>query len=255
LAGISRFAAEGFREVVLTGIHLGVYGLDLGSPLELMDLLEAAEREGVVPRLRLGSVEPNEVTERMIGFLAVSRIVCPHLHIPLQSGSDTVLSRMNRRYTGAFVRELVGRLTAAIPGLTIGMDVIAGFPGETDVEHAETVDLLASLPIAYLHVFPYSSRAGTPAATMPGHLPPAVITRRSAELRALGAAKKRAHAATFVGRELPVLVQELVRPGLVRGLSRNYLAVVFPGEGELVNREVVVRVTGESDDGLRGEPV
>jgi threonylcarbamoyladenosine tRNA methylthiotransferase MtaB len=255
LAGIRRFAAEGFREVVLTGIHLGAYGLDLEPPRELLDLLTAVAEDGSVPRLRLGSVEPNEVTDGMIALLANSGIVCPHLHIPLQSGSDTVLARMNRRYSRAFVQELVTRLAAAVPDITIGMDVIAGFPGETDEEHAETVALLDALPIAYLHVFPYSSRTGTPAAAMSGHLPPAVITSRAAELRALGARKKAVHADRFVGKELPVLVQEMVRPGLVRGLSRNYLVVTLAGDEELLNREINVRVTGVLADGVRGERV
>ncbi len=253
LAGIRRFAAEGYREVVLTGIHLGAYGLDLDPPGELLDLLTAVEAEGALPRLRLGSVEPNEVSDRMIAFLAGSRVVCPHLHIPLQSGSDTVLTRMNRRYTTSYVRELVGRLIDAIPDLTIGMDVIAGFPGETDAEHGETCALLSSLPIAYLHVFPYSSRTGTPAATMPGHLPPSVITRRAAELRTLGAKKKRAHAAAFIGRELAVLVQESLGDGVVRGLSGNYLVVTLAGDEGLLNREITVRVTGVADDGVQGE--
>ena len=252
---IRRFAAEGFLEVVLTGIHLGAYGLDLDPPWELLDLLTAVEREGRVPRLRLGSVEPNEVTDGLIAFLASSRVVCPHLHIPLQSGSDTVLARMNRRYSRTSVQELMNRLAAVIPDITIGMDVIAGFPGETDAEHEETRALLTSLPIAYLHVFPYSSRAGTPAATMPGHLQPAVVTRRAAELRALGAQKKALHAARFVGRDLPVLVQEMVSPGLVRGLSRNYLVVTLAGDERLLNREIMVRVTGVSEDGVLGERV
>ena len=255
LAGIRRFAAEGFREVVLTGIHLGAYGLDLEPPRELLDLLTAVDEEASVPRLRLGSVEPNEVTDGIIELLATSRIVCPHLHIPLQSGSDTVLAKMNRRYSRAFVQALVTRLVAAVPDITIGIDVIAGFPGETDEEHAETVALLDELPIAYLHVFPYSSRTGTPAATMAGHLPQAVITRRAAELRALGAHKKAVHAARFIGRELSVLVQEAVRPGLVRGLSGNYLVVALAGDEELLNREIMVRVTGLVVDELQGEKV
>lgn len=255
LAGIRRFTDEGFREVVLTGIHLGAYGLDLQPPRELLGLLVEVEREGSVLRLRLGSVEPNEVTDGMIEFLATSRIVCPHLHIPLQSGSDSVLSRMNRRYAAAYVRELVGRLTAVIPDISIGMDVIAGFPGESDGEHEETCALLASLPIAYLHVFPYSIRPGTPAAIMPGHLSPATITSRAAELRALGAEKKRQHSARFIGRELSVLVQEVVQPGVVRGLSRNYLNVTVPGDERSLNREIAVRATGLTDDGVQGERV
>jgi threonylcarbamoyladenosine tRNA methylthiotransferase MtaB len=249
---IALLVAKGFREVVLTGIHLGVYGRELSPPMSFLSLLEAIERQTSVPRLRIGSLDPQDITPDFIDFLATSRIICPHLHIPLQSGSGTVLSRMNRHYDGPFVRGLVCRLVAAMPDIAIGFDVIAGFPGESEEEFAETVDLIEELPVAYLHVFPFSSRPGTKAAMMTGHLPDRVVSRRAAALRTLGVAKKRAFLERFVGRELDVLVQQRGPDRLWRGLSGNYLIVSFPADGDLANRLARVRILGGDGEILAG---
>ncbi|BET57362.1 tRNA (N(6)-L-threonylcarbamoyladenosine(37)-C(2))-methylthiotransferase MtaB [Geobacter sp. 60473] len=257
LEGIGTYAGQGFREVVLTGIHLGAYGADLEPPASLPDLLAAADAEALVPRLRVGSVEPHEISDGLIALMARSPVICPHLHIPLQSGSDSVLERMNRRYTAAFFRERVERLAAAVPDICIGCDVIAGFPGETDEEFAATLALLEGLPIAHLHVFPFSRRAGTPAARMSGQVDGKIVRERAEVLRALSDRKREAFHRRFVGRDLPVLVLN-GRGKEVTGLSRNYItvrieAVTPPPEGE-----VMVRVTGVEADGVRGvisEPV
>jgi threonylcarbamoyladenosine tRNA methylthiotransferase MtaB len=247
--GIRKLAARGFREVVLTGIHLGAYGLDLEGNTGLLGLLAAVEADGLVPRLRVGSVEPNEVSPEFIRFLATSRSTCPHLHLPLQSGSATVLERMGRRYTPDVVTALVENLVASVPDIAVGFDVIAGFPGETDDEHRATMDLIRSLPIAYLHVFPYSSRPGTRAATMPGHLNPATIKARAEELRELGEEKKRTFAGRFIDRQLPVLVQSEAAGARVTGLSRNYLTVTFAAPAGTRGEELTVRITGVNPDG------
>lgn len=254
LAGIRSFAAQGFREVVLTGIHLGAYGLDLEPPTSLLALLEAAEAERAVPRLRVGSVEPNELTDDLIDFLAGSAIACPHLHIPLQSGDDAVLGRMGRRYTAAFFRERVGKIVAAVPDIFIGCDVIAGFPGETDEEFGNTVRLIEELPVASLHVFPYSRRQGTAAAKMPAQVDGRVIRARAEMLRELGERKGRAFRQRFVGRELAVLMQSRDRDGEALGLSRNYLPVRVPGYGGELNIETVVVVTDVTPEAVRGIP-
>jgi threonylcarbamoyladenosine tRNA methylthiotransferase MtaB len=247
--GVRKLAARGFREVVLTGIHLGAYGLDLGGDTGLLGLLAAVEGDGLVPRLRVGSVEPNEVSPEFVRFLATSRSTCPHLHLPLQSGSATVLERMGRRYTPGLVRDLVESLVGAVPDIAVGLDVIAGFPGETDDEHRATMDLIRSLPVAYLHVFPYSSRPGTRAATMPGHLNPATIKARAEELRELGEEKKRTFAGRFIDRQLPVLVQSEAAGARVTGLSRNYLTVTFAAPAGTRGEELTVRITGVNPDG------
>ncbi|MBU5613402.1 tRNA (N(6)-L-threonylcarbamoyladenosine(37)-C(2))-methylthiotransferase MtaB [Geomonas azotofigens] len=251
LDGMAAFTAKGFQEIVLTGIHLGAYGLDLEPPTDLLGLMRLAERQGVVRRLRIGSVEPTEVPAEMIDFMAGSKMVCPHLHLPLQSGSDGVLARMNRGYDTALFRRVVEALAAAMPDVSIGSDVIAGFPGETEEEFQETLSFIGSLPLAYLHVFPFSQRPGTPAATMAAQVQPRVIKERAEALRTLSEKKKAEYAARFVGRELQVLVQK--DEGGRKGLSRNYLPVLIEECEGLVNQEVAVLITGTRGGELIGK--
>ena len=245
LQGVRDLVANGFREVVLTGIHLGAYGLDLSSPSSLVSLVMQIDDEVILPRLRIGSVEPNEVSEELLSLMSTSKSICPHLHLPLQSGSNAVLNRMGRPYTSALFRDLMRRISAVMPDAFIGADVIAGFPGETEEEFAETVQLLEELPFSDLHVFPYSSRPGTRAAGMPGHLSAHIVTERAARLRSIAKLKKRKFLERFVGREIPVLVQGYNdASGVCRGLSRNYISVSFPGEKLHVNEEVSVLING-----------
>ncbi len=253
LDGVRRFASQGYREVVLTGIHIGGYGIDLESACCLDDLLAGIEQQALLPRLRLGSIEPVEVSAALIDRLATSQLLCPHLHIPLQSGSDSILQRMNRHYAAAGFRALVERLVAAKPEIAIGVDLIAGFPGETEAEFAAGYDFVASLPLAYLHVFPFSPRPGTPAASFPDQLPPALLKGRAAQLRELGERKRQEFAASFVGRVLPVLIQGGRKGGRWQGLSRNYLTVELAGRGLASNTEVPVRIVGIGERGLQGE--
>lgn len=255
MVGLMAFAEKGFREVVLTGIHLGGYGLDLTPRESLLGLLSAAEGQRIVPRLRVGSVEPTEISDAFIHFLAGSEVVCPHLHIPLQSGSDTVLGKMNRKYSSARFREVLEKLVAAVPDICLGCDIIAGFPGETKEEFEEGLRFVESLPIAYLHVFPFSPREGTPAAVMPGQVNGSVIRERAQALRRLSDRKKRAFYQRFLGKELPVLVQERTPDGLLKGLSRNYIPVTLEGGNALLNTEVPVRVTEIARECVRGEKV
>ena len=255
LAGIGAFAAKGFREVVLTGIHLGGYGLDLNPPESLLSLLAAAESRRLVPRLRVGSVEPTEISDALIHFLSSAETVCRHLHIPLQSGCDTVLVRMNRKYATPLFREVVEKLVRAMPDISIGCDIIAGFPGETEGEFEETLRFVEALPIAYLHVFPFSPRAGTPAATMPGQLHGTVIRSRAQALRRLSDRKRRAYYQRFIGQELRVLIQGGEPDGLLKGLSRTYIPVRLPGDDSLINSEVAVHVTDVARESVLGERV
>lgn len=253
LEGMAAFAAKGFQEIVLTGIHLGAYGLDLDPPTDLLGLMVKAQEQGLVQRLRVGSVEPTEVTTELVRFMASSPMVCPHLHLPLQSGSDTVLSRMNRGYDTGLFREVVESLAAAMPDICIGSDVIAGFPGETDEEFEETCRLIESLPLAYLHVFPFSQRPGTPAAAMTPQINPRLIKERAERLRVISDRKKCDYAAGFIGRELKVLVQR--DEGGRRGLSRNYLQVSLQGAEDMVNREVTALILAAQAGELIGRVI
>ncbi len=253
LAGIRAFSSHGFREVVLTGIHLGAFGLDLKPPTSLFDLVSQAERERIVPRLRLGSVEPTEIPDELIRLLAAAETLCPHLHIPLQSGDDGVLAAMNRPYSTAFFRGVVEKLATAVPGIFIGTDIIAGFPGETDEAFQRGFRFLESLPLAAFHVFPFSPRQGTPAAAMPGKVPVGVIKQRAEALRRLSEEKKRKFFEGFLGAELDVLIQEEGKNGALKGLSRNYIPVTLQSmEGAELNTEVRVKITGVERDFVRG---
>jgi len=256
LQGVRDLAGNGYREVVLTGIHLGAYGLDLKPAESLTGLVRMIDRLKLVPRLRIGSVEPNEVSDELLELMANSDMICPHLHLPLQSGSDSVLKRMGRRYTAGFFRELAARITAALPDAFIGADLIAGFPGESEADFNQTRQLLEELPFSDLHVFPYSSRPGTVAAGMAGQLPAQVIKERAAILRNLAEQKKRAFLERFVGREVDVLVQgHDSRSGHCRGLSRTYIEVSFLGSAEMLNSQQGVRIIGHNGKTASGELV
>jgi threonylcarbamoyladenosine tRNA methylthiotransferase MtaB len=253
LQGVRDLAANGYREVVLTGIHLGVYGLDLTPAVTLTDLVRRIDSEQIVPRLRIGSVEPNEISEKLLYLMAHSEIVCPHLHLPLQSGSDSVLQRMGRRYTASFFRELMTRIRAALPTAFIGADLIAGFPGESAAEFDETLQLVRDMSFSDLHVFPYSKRPGTRAAVSPGQLPARIITERAGLLRSLAADKKAAFLRANLGLDLPALGQSHdFKTGRVRGLTRNYLQVEYPGDSTLLNREVLVHIDQVEGERCRG---
>jgi len=215
-------------------------------------LLRRIEGETEVHRLRLGSVEPTEIDDALIEHLAASPVICPHLHIPLQAGDDAVLQRMRRPYRGEDFRTLVRKIRAILPEAAIGVDAIAGFPGESDAEFANTVQLIEELPVTHLHVFPFSRRPGTAAAAMPGQLPGNVKKTRAEQLRQLGAGKLAAFAGGFVGRELEVVVAGGGKGSLLKGLTRNYLEVRFAGPAELVGRCATVRVLAAESGVLSG---
>jgi threonylcarbamoyladenosine tRNA methylthiotransferase MtaB len=254
LEQLRMLAARGFQEVVLAGVHLGGYGPDLDPPINLCELLEMILEQPPVPRLRLSSIDPPEVTARLVDLLSASEALCPHLHIPVQAGADDVLRRMRRRYDAQQLRDLGAEIRLRLPEAAVGTDVIAGFPGETEAQFEEELALLEALPFTYFHVFPYSRRSGTTAAKLPDHLLPATIKRRARRLRTLGARKRAAFARRFVGQRLPVLVEQPpVRDGWVSGYSRNYQRVEFPGMPALANHEVMVHVARADGARLVGE--
>ena len=238
-------AAQGFKEIVLTGIHLGTYGEDLVPPPSLISVLKLLEKENLGLRLRLSSIEPREFNPPLLDYLAHSPRVCPHLHIPLQSGDNGILRRMNRNYSAAFFADLVHRLAQIIPDAAIGADVIGGFPGEDDSAFQNTMTLIENLPLAYLHVFPFSRRRGTPAAVFPGQVQPQVIRARCQALRELGEKKRDSFSRSFLGKTLKVLVEGKKdrESGLLKGFSANYIPVLLPGGEDLMNQEVSVEVT------------
>jgi threonylcarbamoyladenosine tRNA methylthiotransferase MtaB len=248
-------AARGFQEAVLTGVHLGGYGADLEPAMDLCDLLEMIGQQAPLPRLRLSSIDPPEVTPRLLDLMASSQVLCPHLHLPVQAGANEVLQRMRRKYDCAYLRDLGRELRTRLPDAAIGTDVIAGFPGETEEQFERTLALLEALPFTYFHVFPYSRRTGTTAAKLPGHLPRSCIRRRAERLRALGERKRAEFARLFVGRVLPVLAEHAParRSGWLTGYSRNYQRVEFQGPLGLANTEVGVAIQSCQGGRLFGE--
>jgi threonylcarbamoyladenosine tRNA methylthiotransferase MtaB len=242
---IATLAGDGYREVVLTGIHLGAYGRDLTPPENLTAVIRRCADGHTVERLRLSSIEPREVTDELIALVASSSIICRHLHIPLQSGDDGILAAMGRDYNAAFFRDLVRKLQAAMPGVAVGIDVMAGFPGETETAFAKTLRLVEAMPVAYLHVFPFSRRPGTPAAAMSGQVHEGEKKRRTRILRLLAEEKRRAFGTRFIGEPLMVLVEGRMdkTTGYPLGFSDNYIPVAVRG-GARVNQ--IVRVTPES---------
>ena len=236
---------DGARELVLTGIHIGLYGADAGRRDALPDLIARILRETSRARIRLSSVEPGELTERLVGTIAAHPRVCAHLHVPLQSGCDRTLARMRRPYDRAGYRKVVSGAAAQIPGLSLGADVIAGFPGETPADFEETVRFLQALPVTYLHAFPYSPRPGTESARWKDDVPSAEKKSRVSRLLRLDRRMREAFLTRQVGTTLDVLA-ERAGPGReeLSGHSGNYAEVRFPGGAEEIGE--IHRVFAES---------
>jgi threonylcarbamoyladenosine tRNA methylthiotransferase MtaB len=243
LQAIDGLHDQGFKEVILTGVHLGGYGKDLDPAISLEALLEMIDERAPIGRIRLSSLDPEELSDRIVAIIAASDKFCPHLHLPLQAGADDTLERMRRRYSTDDFRERIDRLTAAMPDVAIGTDLIAGFPGESARDFESYFNFVAGLPLAYFHVFPYSVRAGTTAAKMGERVNPTEIKDRAARLRELGESKRRAFAARFSQSRLKVLLEEYLPDGSLRGYSRNYLRVLTKGDPAMTNYEVEVEVT------------
>ena len=257
LSQVKRFLDNGYQEIVLTGIHLGQWGTDLEPEQELTILLRSILHHCPPARLRLSSLEPGEITPDLLQMIADESELCPHLHIPLQSGDATILSRMNRHYHPESYRDLVLEATHRIPDLAVGGDVLVGFPGETDECFHNTYRLIEALPVAYLHVFPYSSRPNTPAANMPEQVAAEVIRRRCKVLAELDKAKRFMFMQRFLGKIRPVLVENRrdEATGMLCGFSDNYLPVLLQANSGLENQVVMARLDRLEGNKLVAIPV
>jgi threonylcarbamoyladenosine tRNA methylthiotransferase MtaB len=247
-----RLAAGGHPEIVLTGINLGTYGWDLRPKTSLSALLRRLLDETPIPRIRLSSLHPHEIKPEMIRLFGASPRLCRNVHLALQSGDDEILRRMVRSYRSRHFRDVVERLNHEVPGIAIGVDVIVGFPGETEAAFENTRRLLEELPVSYFHVFTYSRRSGTKAADMPDQVPAEAKARRNRTLRQLGEQKFLALKQSFIGHTLPVVVlgERDCETGLLHGVSDNYLGILFGGPNDLRGRLVDVRVEGISGRGM-----
>ena len=256
MQSIEELAGAGFQEVVLTGIHLGAYGRDLQPAENLAGLLNRIENQKAMPRIRISSLEPFELTPEVIQQVADSDKFCRHFHIPLQSGDDGILKKMGRPYTSQGYDALINRIHRLMPDAAIGVDTLIGFPGESQAAFDNTYRLIEDLPVSYLHVFPFSSRPGTPAAKMPGKLAPPAVKARSEKMRELGRQKRLQFYGRFLGKSADVLIETKRdgATGLLKGISSNYLPVLIDGPDELQNKIVEAKIEKLEEGRLYGVP-
>ena len=228
---------RGIKEIVLTGVNIGDFRTigAQGQTLTFIDLIRELDEIDTVERFRISSIEPNLCSDEIIDFVAQSERFMPHFHMPLQSGNNKQLREMRRRYKRELYEDRVSHIKSAMPHACIGVDVIVGFPGETDEDFDETFSFIHGLDISYLHVFTYSERPNTPAAEMDGVVPVSVRRTRNERLRALSQKKKLAFYNEHIGAERPVLVEQSKVEGQIVGFTDNYIKIVMPANGQSRN--------------------
>ena len=254
LKNAKEISEKGIKEIVLTGVNIGDYGKgEFGNKKHkhtFLDLVSELDKVNGIERLRISSIEPNLLKNETIDLVAKSRAFVPHFHIPLQSGSNTLLKKMKRRYMRELYVDRVTKIKATMPHACIGVDVIVGFPGETDELFLETYNFLNELDISYLHVFTYSERDNTEAANFDGVVPKNIRAKRSKMLRGLSAKKRRAYYESQIGSDRTVLFESENKEGYIHGFTENYIKVKTPWNPELVNTLHQVNLNKIDDDGL-----
>lgn len=248
---IKHLVDRGYREVVLTGIHLGNYGKDLHDGTSLSSLVNKLLKIPDLLRIRLGSIESVELSEELIHLMNSEPRVCCHLHLPIQSGSDDVLRAMNRHYRLAEYKNLIADLRERIPDLALTTDLIVGFPGETEENFKETLATLEELKFSAIHIFPYSQRTGTPAATYPNQVLPEIKKERVHRVQELEKKLSEAYRRRFLGKSVRVLPEE-EKSGCFEGLSDEYIRVYLKGEGIERGKIYSVKINSLTEDGLSG---
>lgn len=243
-------AASGVKEIVLTGVNLGDFGIRDGQRQDkFFDLVKALDEVEGIDRIRISSCEPNLLTDEIIEFVAQSKVFVPHFHIPLQSGSDKILGLMRRRYRRDLYADRVSKIKQLMPDCCIGVDVIVGFPGETREDFIDTYNFLNDLDISYLHVFTYSERENTIAAELPGAVPGSTRAERSKMLHILSDKKRRAFYETQLGRDAEILFETDIKDGYMHGFTRNYVKVKTKYDPVLVREIKAAHLTAISFDG------
>ena len=254
LSNAKKISDKGIKEIVLTGVNIGDYGKgEFGNKKHehtFLELVQALDNVEGIERLRISSIEPNLIKDETIDFIAQSKSFVPHFHIPLQSGSNEILKKMKRRYLRELYVSRVAKIREVMPDACIGVDVIVGFPGETDEHFLETYHFLNELDISYLHVFTYSERDNTEAVLMDGVVPDAVRAKRSKMLRGLSAKKRNAFYESQLGKEKTVLFESDNKQGYIHGFTENYVKVKAPWDPALVNTLHKVKLTKIDVDGM-----
>jgi threonylcarbamoyladenosine tRNA methylthiotransferase MtaB len=248
IAEINKLHENGYNEIVLTGVHIGKYR----NKADLSELLKTILSETDISQIRLSSLKPNEFTEKLLELAASEKRICPHFHIPLQSGDDSVLERMGRKYSAESGHKLVNRLVQIRPEATIGADFIVGFPGETQRNFANTLAMVKDNPIHHLHVFSYSDRPGTPALTFPDKVSPQYKAARRKALQKLGDIKKQNHLRRFIGQTLDTIIEDTSESGHSTGLTANFLKIKIMGESRPARQLVRVHIQSADAESLYG---
>ncbi|MDI3508312.1 MAG: threonylcarbamoyladenosine tRNA methylthiotransferase MtaB [Clostridiales bacterium] len=248
---VSRLSQSGFKEIVLTGIHVASYGKDMGD-IGLIDIIERVHEIEGIERIRLSSIEPTTLDGSFITRIKELPKVCPHFHISLQSGCDTVLRRMGRRYTTAMYKDIVNRLRKAIPDVAVTTDVIVGFPGETDGEFEQTLAFVKEIGFSQMHVFPYSPREGTPAAKFRDQVPAHIKEQRSHMMLQIARELKMSFMRSHIGRIIPVLFEHEIEDGYYEGLTPNYIRVIMRSDTDISGRIINVQLNKAEDDYIEG---
>ncbi|NOZ61102.1 MAG: tRNA (N(6)-L-threonylcarbamoyladenosine(37)-C(2))-methylthiotransferase MtaB [Calditrichaeota bacterium] len=252
LAHAEKLVAAGHRELVLTGVHIGMYGKDLQPPVTLLDVIKNLEKIDGLERIRLSSLEPNEINDALLEHIANSEKICRHLHVPLQSGDDEILKRMRRLYRRQDFVEIIQKIKFYLPHCGLGTDVIVGFPGETEEHFQNTVEIIESLPFTYLHVFSYSVRPGTAAAKFSEQVDSETIKRRSETLRKIGKQKKQEFYRSFVGKTVRVLWETKTEDGWMTGLTAEYVRAKAKADLKFVNKFAYLKVEKAREDFVLG---
>ena len=244
--------AAGFKEIVLTGIHIGAYGRDFHNKINLVDAIKIVLDAANPLRLRLGSLESAEMTDELIDLIKNDGRICNHVHLPLQSGSDEILKAMRRPYSTKNFAELTARLVREVPNISIGTDLIVGFPGETDKNFAETLEFIQVQPFSKIHVFPYSARVGTVAAKLPNQIPSQIKKFRAGRALEISRVKSKNFSEQLIGKTVEIIA-ETSEGGLVDGLTKNYVRVYVPDKNIPLGEVIKVRVEKIFKDGVIGE--
>ena len=251
---VTKFVKAGFKEIVLTGIHLGAYGRDTSGAITLVDVVKAILSITGLIRLRLGSLESIEISDELINVMKLDSRLCRQLHLPLQAGDDTVLSAMNRQYTTAQYRQLIEQIRCDLPDIAISTDIIVGFPGETEAMFTNALTFVDHMKFSKIHIFPYSRRSGTPAADYPEQVPEEIKKHRVQEMQLIADKHARAFQARFIGQQMEILF-EGDKLGIVEGLSSNYIRVYTAKTNTTMRTLEQVKLEKTYRDGLWGKIV
>mgnify|MGYP002622363684 CR=1 FL=1 len=250
-----QLAQNGYREIVLTGIHIGAYGQDFKNKITLVDAVKTVLEAANPYRLRLGSIESAEMSDELIDLMKSDERICNHVHLPLQSGSDEILKLMRRPYTTKNFDMLTEKLIKKIPNISIGTDLIVGFPNETDKNFDETLDFIKSQPFSKIHVFPFSAREGTLAATMNNQIPAQIKKLRANQALEISTSKEKIFAEKLIGTTVEIIA-ETETDNLIDGLTKNYVRVYIPADSEIKSGDIVkVKVEKIFRNGIFGNKI